>query len=225
MTSNPAFRLATSVVAAASATTGVLLLADAGRERDGVARLDPRIASSVLDIRTDPLIHLAHALTLLGSEPVVGTLAVLMFIALLERRGQVFAAIAAAVMTASVGLTVAVKLLVERPRPGALDRLGPVDNSYSFPSGHTLNSTVFLGLAVILLVPLINGRGRRAFATAGAALLALGIGWSRVYLGYHWTTDVVASWLLAAALLVCARAAARLATDRASGGPSRRSTP
>jgi membrane-associated phospholipid phosphatase len=214
----PPLGLATAALAAAAATSGVLVLADAGRERDGVARLDPHVASGVLDTRSGPLTHLAHALTLLGSEPVVGTLAVLLFIALLERRGQVFAIIAAAAMAVSVGLTVGVKLLVERPRPGAADRLGPVDHSYSFPSGHTLNSAVFLGLAVILLLPLIHRRALRLTAMVGAGVLALAIGWSRIYLGYHWTTDVIASWLIATALLVGVCAATSLVASR-SGDP------
>ena len=81
----------------------------------------------------------------------------------------------------------------------------------SFPSGHTLNSTVFLGLAVILLLPLIHRRASRIASMAGAMLLALAIGWSRIYLGYHWTTDVIASWLLALAILVGAAAATRFA--------------
>ncbi|MCW2799435.1 MAG: phosphatidic acid phosphatase [Aeromicrobium sp.] len=222
MTQTPVLGLATAALTAAAATTGVLVLADAGREQDGVARLDPHVASGVVDIRTGSLTHLAHALTLLGSEPVVGTLAVLLFIALLERRGLNFAIIAAAAMSVSVGLTVGVKLLVGRPRPGAADRLGPVDHSYSFPSGHTLNSTVFLGLAVILLLPLIRGRIRRTATVLGGTLLAIAIGWSRVYLGYHWTTDVIASWLLAAAVLVVVYATTLLARDT-SGDPPRTS--
>jgi membrane-associated phospholipid phosphatase len=219
---SPAPRVVTAALTAAAATTGVLVLADAGRERDGAAQLDPHVASGILDIRNGVLTHLAHALTLLGSEPVVGTLAVLLFIVLLERRGQFCAIIAAAAMTVSVGLTVVVKLLVERPRPGAADRLGPVDHSYSFPSGHTLNSTVLLGLAVILLLPLIRRRGHRLAAIAGASLLALAIGWSRIYLGYHWTTDVIASWLLAVVVLVGAYAVAQLATRPATLARRRR---
>lgn len=206
--------LAASALTAVAASTGVLVLADAGRERDGIATLDPHVASDIVGIRSGPLTQLAHVLTLAGSEPVVGTLAVLLFILLLERRGQAFAFIAAAGMTASVALTVAVKIMVERPRPGAADRLGPVDHSYSFPSGHTLNSAVFLGMAVILLLPLAERRARRAAMIATAAVLTLGIGWSRVYLGYHWMTDVVASWLLATAVLAGVHAAARFATGR-----------
>lgn len=207
---SPIIGIVAASLSVAAATTGVLVLADAGRERNGAARLDPHVASGVLNIRSGPLTYLAHALTRLGSEPVVGTLAVLLFIVLLERRGQLFAIIAAAAMAVSVGLTVGVKLLVERPRPGVVDRLGSVDHSYSFPSGHTLNSTVFLGLAVILLLPLIRGRIRRVTTIVAASTLAWAIGWSRVYLGYHWTTDVIASWMLATGVLVCAHAATTL---------------
>jgi len=224
---SPDIALAAAGLAIAGATIGVLVLADAGRERNGAARIDPHVAADVLDIRSQALTRLAHAFTLVGSEPVVGTLAVLLFIVLLERRGQLYAAFAAAGMTVSVGLTVAVKLAVERPRPGPIDRLGPVDHSYSFPSGHTLNSTVLLGLLVILLLPVIRERMLRTSMLVGAVLLALAIGWSRVYLGYHWATDVVASWLLATAVLLGVYAATRLAANRsgtASGRPDRTRT-
>jgi undecaprenyl-diphosphatase len=221
----PAVGLAAAALTAAAATSGVLVLADAGRERDGAARIDPHVASGILDIRNGSLTHLAHALTLLGSEPVVGTLAVLLFIALLERRGQIFAIIAAVAMTISVGLTVGVKVLVERPRPGAADRLGPVDSSYSFPSGHTLNSTVLLGMTVILLLPLIHRQSRRLAIVAAATLLTLGIGWSRIYLGYHWTTDVIASWLIATVLLIGVYVAARLVPNPPPAPLFRRANP
>ncbi len=71
-----------------------------------------------------------------------------------------------------------------------VDRLGPVDSSYSFPSGHTLGSAVLLGIVLLLLVPMIRARAPRVVATAGITALALGIGLSRVYLGYHWASDV-----------------------------------
>jgi membrane-associated phospholipid phosphatase len=81
-----------------------------------------------------------------------------------------------------------------------VDRLGALDTTYSFPSGHTLNSTVFIALVVWLLWPGVRHKGHVALV-AGGAVLALGVGASRVYLGYHWLTDVVASVLLALAWL------------------------
>ena len=104
-------------------------------------------------------------------------------------------------MAGSAALTVLVKHLVARARPGAADVLGPVDHSYSFPSGHTLNSAVFLGLLVWLLWPALRSHAARTMAVAAAALLAAGVGASRVYLGLHWVTDVLAAWLLAGAWL------------------------
>jgi membrane-associated phospholipid phosphatase len=200
----------------------VLVLADSAREHDGVsAYVDPRVAADVLRARTSLLTTLARLLTLVGSEAVVGTLALILVIFLLERRGPFLAVCAATAMAASAALTVGVKLLVERARPGAVDRLGPLDASYSFPSGHTLNSAVFLGLVLLLVVPMIPTRGRRIAAAAGTAVLAVGIGLSRVYLGYHWASDIVASWLIAVALLSVTHAMIHVG-DFAPGSPVRR---
>lgn len=189
---------------------GVLALADSAREHDGVsASIDPRLAVDAVTMRSGPLTAAARLLTFVGSEVVVGVLALLLVVVLLERRGPFFAMCVAVAMAASASLTVGVKLVVARHRPGADTRLGPVDSSYSFPSGHTLNSAVLLGLVVILLVPLLRSRSRRIAVDGGLALLAFGIGLSRVYLGYHWASDIAASWLLAIALLALVAVANR----------------
>ncbi|VXA93888.1 phosphatase PAP2 family protein [Aeromicrobium sp. 9AM] len=186
----------------AGSVVGVLALADSAREHDGApARLDTQLATDAVNARSGMLTHAARLLTLVGSEVVVSALALLLVIVLLERRGPFLAMCAAVAMAVSASLTVGVKLLVARDRPGAGVRLGPVDSTYSFPSGHALNSAVFLGLVVLLFVPLLHPRRQRITVRCSLALLAFGIGVSRVYLGYHWASDVVASWLLAAAVL------------------------
>jgi membrane-associated phospholipid phosphatase len=119
---------------------------------------------------------------------------------LLSRRTFARAATFAIGIGGSAFLTVAVKLFVARPLPGGVDRLGAVDTTYSFPSGHTLNSAVFLALVVWLLWPIASGTARGLLGAAAAAL-AVGVGASRVYLGYHWLTDVLASGLVAVAWL------------------------
>ena len=220
----PRWRLADAALRAALVTTpivAVLLLADSAREHDGVsAQVDPRVAADVVDARTTVLTGLARLLTLIGSEAVVGALALLLVTFLLKRRGRFVAGAAAAAMATSAALTVGVKVLVERTRPGAVDRLGPVDASYSFPSGHTLNSTVFLGLVALLLIPMVRARRRRIVAVVGCIVLATAIGLSRIYLGYHWTTDVVAAWLIAIAILALVHVA--IAVD---GGRNRTAVP
>jgi membrane-associated phospholipid phosphatase len=194
-----------SAIVAASAiaglgAAGVCVLADDAREREGISTLDPRVAADMVHLRAPDLTLLARVLTFVGSEVVVGVAAMLVLLALLLRRSWTRATVLAAGMAGSAALTVGVKLLVARSRPGAADRLGAADSSYSFPSGHTLNSAVFLALLCWLVWPLLSRVGRSVTIPA-AAVLAIGIGWSRLYLGYHWFTDVLASVLVAASWL------------------------
>lgn len=195
------------------------LLADSVTEGDGPASLDPTVAGDVVEHRTGVLTSIAHLLSFAGSEIVLGVLSVGLVVVLLDRRGPRWAILAAGTMGASAALTVGVKTAFTRARPGAADRLGPFDSTYSFPSGHTLNSAVFLGLVCLLVVPLLSRRARLG-AYGVAALLAAGVGLSRVYLGYHWTTDVLASWTIAAMLLTVVHVVDRILSARArqSGG-------
>lgn len=209
---------ATLTASAAGLVAIFTVLAVSVRERSGVTSIDPRITAVVVDHRSGLLTHAARTLTFLGSEPVVGVLAVVLIVVLLERRGPVHAWIAAATMGTSAFLTVTVKLAFGRPRPGASDRLGPPDSTFSFPSGHTLSSAVLLGLFCVLLLPVVRPAARRV-ALAASTVVGLGIGASRVYLGYHWTTDVIASWTIAALLLLVTHAAcSALVPGRRSGG-------
>ena len=196
----PLTRVVAGAVVALFATLGVVALADAAQEHDGVSRIDPTTAAEVASGRSAALTALAHALTFVGSEVVVGAAAVLLLLVLLVRRDLDRAVVLGAAMCGSAVLTYVIKVVVERPRPGAADRLGPADSSFSFPSGHTLNTTVLLALACWLAWPFL-ARGARPVLAGAAAALALGVGASRVYLGYHWLTDVVASTLVAAAWL------------------------
>ena len=195
----PATTLVMALVAVL-ATSGVSWLADAAREHDGPSRLDPVAAAEVLRIRTPTLTGLAQALTLAGSEVVVAALAAAALLWLVVRREPGRAAVVVTAIGGSAFLTIAVKMLVGRHRPGAVDRLGTLDTSYSFPSGHTLSSAVLLAVLVWLLWP-ATSRLARGGLVATAGVLAVGIGASRVYLGYHWLTDVIASGLVAVAWL------------------------
>lgn len=99
------------------------------------------------------------------------------------------------------------KLIFERPRP-KLDYAAVLPD-YSFPSGHSMNGVVFyVGLALIAWS--IFGRRVGVAAVALAAVLALAIGTSRIYLGYHYFTDVVGGWLTGVAWLLIVVAAFRV---------------
>lgn len=94
-------------------------------------------------------------------------------------------------------LVTLVKNLVGRTRPTVTDHLVQVYDA-SFPSGHAANSAcVYLTLA-LLLVQITQGRAVRRYILSATALLVFAIGCSRVYLGVHWPSDVLAGWTFGA---------------------------
>jgi len=132
--------------------------------------------------------------TALGGRPVLGllVLAVSGFLYLQGRHQSalIFFAIAA---TGDVANTV-LKLLFMRPRPDVVPHLREVGSS-SFPSGHAMDSAiVFLTLAAMLAPVCVQATTRR-FVWGFALFLAFIVGFSRMYLGVHYPTDVTAGWL------------------------------
>jgi len=103
---------------------------------------------------------------------------------------------AAATLAASIsgGMVVAlVKTEVARPRPDIVDHLVQVSNM-SFPSGHSANSAiVYLTLAGLASQVTVSNAARR-YILVMAILMVGAIGCSRVYLGVHWPSDVIAGW-------------------------------
>ncbi|WBB66023.1 phosphatase PAP2 family protein [Micromonospora sp. WMMD812] len=97
------------------------------------------------------------------------------------------------------------KLLVGRDRPELLDPVARAAG-YAFPSGHALNATLAAGVLLVVFLPHRSGPGRSAL-WAGALLLAVVTGVSRVTLGVHWTSDVVGGWLLGTAVVAATAAA------------------
>lgn len=117
-----------------------------------------------------------------------------------------------AVVVAGMLVSTLLKQLFDRPRPDLVPHLAQVYTS-SFPSGHSMMSTLtYLSLAGVIAR---HQRRRRVkvFVVAAAALVALLVGTTRVYLGVHYPTDVLAGWTAGAAwalaCVVLARSLAR----------------
>lgn len=132
-------------------------------------------------------------ITALGSTTVL-TLVVLVtacFLAL-RRRFRSALLVLAATSLGALAVTL-VKALVARSRPDLIDRLME-EASHSFPSGHAANSAIVYLTLATLLFPVVRGWRMRGFVLGVAMLLVGLIGVSRVYLGVHWPSDVLAGW-------------------------------
>lgn len=97
----------------------------------------------------------------------------------------------------SVLTTILLKRVVAHERPTGVDPSFPPPESYSFPSGHTLNATALIGMISYLAI--VYGLYRwRWWLSMCAALFILLMGASRVYLGHHWVSDVMVGLLIGA---------------------------
>lgn len=151
----------------------------------------------------------ARDITALGGTTVL-TLVVVLATALLwlhRRRAQALAFLAA-VLGGDV-LAQVIKHLVGRARPDLVPHLDLVYSS-SFPSGHSAMSPIVYFTLAGLVAAGEGRRAQKALLIAAAVGVVLAIGVSRVYLGVHWPTDVLAGWALGTAVAVVATLALHL---------------
>jgi undecaprenyl-diphosphatase len=132
-------------------------------------------------------------LTALGGPTVLGlvVVAVLGFLVLQARYRSAFAIL----LTAASGelLNSVMKRLFMRPRPEVVPHLRVVFET-SFPSGHAMNSAIIYLSLGAMLMRIAQGRLTKMYCLTLAILLTFLVGVSRVYLGVHYPTDVLAGW-------------------------------
>ena len=156
-------------------------------------------------------------ITALGGFTVVTLVTVVGVAAfLLHGRKRHALVLAGTVLLAELSSDVA-KTFYARARPDLVPH-GSYVYSNSFPSGHsTLSAATYLTLAV-LISHLEPSRGTKTMVFVLAAALVIGIGFSRVYLGVHWPSDVLAGWSLGAAWALAAWTVLRQIAKRPPAG-------
>ncbi|NDZ96284.1 phosphatase PAP2 family protein [Streptomyces sp. SID6673] len=185
--------------------------------------VDRTITDSVVDLRTEVLTDIALVVTATGNTLVLTTVVVVVVLGLVGVRAVPEAILVGAGSFAGYLLMVGLKHLFARPRPPIADRLLDID-TYSFPSGHAMMSTVVFGLLAVAAYRLSAWVRAHPAVLLIASIWAIAIGCSRVYLGVHWTTDVLAGWLIGAVWVagcawLCARWAATPQRQRTAGRP------
>ena len=162
----------------------------------GVFDVDQNLINFSSKIRSEGLTNFFEVITHFGSMLTVAILAVIMAIVCKPIWVKIFAVV-------NVGFVAVfcfiVKHIIKRPRPIGIALIE--ETGYSFPSAHTMGSVVFYGFLVFLIWKYFKNKPLKITLSVVLPVFALLIGYTRVYLGVHYFTDVLAGILAGSAYL------------------------
>ncbi|TLF77519.1 phosphatase PAP2 family protein [Nocardia cyriacigeorgica] len=162
---------------------------------DAEAVVDVPIMDWVVAHRVDALTPAAKVITHSGGTIAMWSAAILACAVLAKRRQWPEVTLVAVTGAGSALLIPLLKSVIDRERPPVADRLVTV-TSHSYPSGHALGSAVVVGVIAAVVIATLHRPGPRSAVAAAAATFVVLVGLSRVYLGVHWPTDVLAGWTI-----------------------------
>ncbi len=168
---------------------------------DGHGGIDRTITDWAIAHRTEWLTPIAVTVSAVSGTVAMTVLATLTCLALSWRRRWSSAALVAGAGLGACVLVRGGKNLVGRARPPLEDHLISVEN-LSYPSGHSVGSFVVISVVTVVALPSLRTPALRTLAAATAALFIVAVGLSRVYLGVHWTTDILGGWCISALWLI-----------------------
>lgn len=181
--------------------------------------VDHRMINLFQMLRTPAADRIMLGLTYIGSGRGTAALAgAAILTAILLRRWRDALMIVASLLAGSAFFAI-IKLIIQRPRPPLYDaRI--VQSGFSFPSGHATMAAVFYATVAAILVQSVRAIWLRVLVVLLTAGVAFAIGLSRVYLGVHYPSDVLAGWAGGALWALLVLAATHLWRAEHSGEPS-----
>lgn len=182
------------VFAGLAALINIAVRAGTGGE---ISNLDISVASLMRESRNAPADEIMTVITMLGDTVVMTALAVTIVLWLVWHKAYRAAWAAGIAIAATKLFELALKYGLHRARPTELAYAGA--SEYSFPSGHATMAAVIFGILAVL-VSHAMGRWGRALVYAICGLAVVAIAYSRIYLGAHWLTDVLAGLLFGAVM-------------------------
>ncbi|MGV7210203.1 phosphatase PAP2 family protein [Oxalobacteraceae bacterium A2-2] len=192
-------------------------LAEDVMEQDAITRLDAHLAHWLHAHAFEPMTTILLGVTHLHSGPGMAVLVAALAAWLWRRHARYWLLALLCSVPGGMILNVLLKYIYQRDRPVFEQPLVTL-LTYSFPSGHTAAATLYYGLLACYIVVAGRGRKRRgavAAAGAGCVLMALLVGFSRMYLGAHYLSDVLAAMLESVGwLAVCITAISTLRRRR-----------
>ena len=209
------FALGAFLFASLAAAVGALVLfgwlAEEVMEGD-TKQFDAAIRGAIHSHATPLLTTIMQTFSFLGSVGWVTSFGVLVVCACLYFKRRRMAAFLAIAVVGAGTLDYVLKLTFHRTRPLAF--FGTSPSSFSFPSGHALGSFCFYGILAAILSDRMVGRKSKFLIWLAAALLVGMIGLSRIYLGVHYPSDVIAGYLAGAVWVTAVTIVDKILLDR-----------
>jgi membrane-associated phospholipid phosphatase len=154
---------------------------------------DQRLANWLHGQATDPLTEVFQVITFLGNFVTLLAVTLVAVVVLWRRHEQKDALFVALAFVGAQLLSNGMKLAFRRDRPFFADPLATA-STYSFPSGHALVSLAVYGALALLVARRLPSTTGRVLVLVGAGVLVAAIGFSRLYLGVHFLSDVLAGF-------------------------------
>ena len=151
----------------------------------------------VKGMRNPILTNVLKIITNLGSAFALITITILSLIILKNKKIGLCITINLALSTI---LNLLLKNIIQRPRPEGYRLIE--ETGFSFPSGHSMVNTAFYGLLIYLIIKNVKNQKLKYCLSLLISILILSIGFSRIYLGVHYTSDVLAGFLISIAYLI-----------------------
>lgn len=171
--------------------------------RETLSTLDPVFGGWLIAQTSLSGDHVFSMITFLGNALIVSIGTSLLGFWLAKRKKWNNLILMFSVVGGSALLNLVLKNIFQRSRP-VFPQAFLVDTGYSFPSGHTMISLAFYGVVAYIALTYIKSRNWKVFTVIGALVISVLIGFSRLYLGVHYFTDVLAGWAAGALwLTIC----------------------
>jgi undecaprenyl-diphosphatase len=162
---------------------------------DYINFLDARVQEIILNLRVSTWDNLFFIITKIGSWPIIFLLLIFLYIIFYIRNEKDFIVPFVISVLSSGIMTLIIKFLVDRPRPG-VDISLYTERLASFPSAHSALTFAFFGLLIYFIWKVkMNLIAKILFGLLFIAIIIL-VGISRIYLGVHFTTDVLGGYLV-----------------------------
>lgn len=163
--------------------------------KDYVINIDQTIATYIYSLRTPFITDIMMFITSLADVNTIIVLFVFVvaILLVLKKRSHIIPVVFT--LLGNLIFVSLVKTILARPRPLLANAL-VYEESYSYPSGHSLIAITIYGLLIIYLFTFVKSHAIRRLSVIVGVILILTVGFSRIYLGAHWPSDVLASYLI-----------------------------